>query len=106
MLQFYVLSLVTEIQNSKPERAQQGTDLLSSPGGESCCAVLGTVLFQKSSCLVTAVPGIYDEAQQKAMARLSALYAFFCPLLLNGSSKVPGGSFILGEAICPLLNVL
>lgn len=80
-------------------------DLLSSSKWQPCCAVSGTILSQTRSH--TAVQGlrVYGEAQQTAVTRLSAFCVCFCPLLMTGHS-MPTGSFVLGEPIHPLQNVL
>lgn len=85
---------------------RQGLDPLPFSRGQPHSTVSGAVLFQKSSRKATQVPGVYDEAQRKAATNLSALCVCFCPLLLNGHSVAPSGSFVLEEAIYSLPNVL
>lgn len=72
-------------------------DLISSRKGEHPSAMPGALLSQKSSCTPAWVPGVYGEAQRKAVIRLSALCRHLCPLLLNGHSVALGGPFVLGE---------
>ena len=49
---------------------------------------------------------MYSVALWKATTKSSALCTHLCPLLMKGLLLVPAGSFVLGEAIYPLPNVL
>ena len=77
---------------------------IPSHRGELCRAAPGAVLPQKSSPMVGQVSSVYGETQRKAA--LSTLCTCLCLLLLNCHSKVTAKSFVLGEAIYPLSNVL
>lgn len=52
------------------------------------------------------VPGIYGVAQRKAATRFSTLCTCLCPLPIKGYLLSLAGSFVFGEAIYHLPNVL
>ena len=81
-------------------------NLLPSSSGEPHYVVSGAILSKKSSRMADQALRVYGEAQQKAATRLSALCTSFCPLLMNGHSMAPTRTFVFGEAIYPLPNIL
>ena len=81
-------------------------DPILSSGEEACCTVSGVLCPRKTVPHLHIVQNLWCDTTGKAATQLSTLCACLCRLPMKALLLVPSGSFVLGDELYLLPNVL